>query len=80
MYLSGNEVNVAGGWVGGGAGGAKVLGKLSVPGCPTNVDYSRASAYCACSRGGWGLCGHFFLSTITSLFFLPLSGRRPNLD
>ena len=24
------------GWGGGGAGGAMVLGKLSVPGCPTN--------------------------------------------
>ena len=42
-------------------GGAKVLGKLSVPGRPTNLDYSRARAYCACSRCGWGLCGHFSL-------------------
>ena len=24
--------------------------KLSVPGCPTNLDNSRARAYCACSR------------------------------
>ena len=37
-----------------------------------NLDYSRARAYCACSRGGWGLCGHFFLLPIFSLFFLPL--------
>ena len=36
-------------------GGAKVLGKLPVPGRPTNLDYSRARAYCACSRCGWGL-------------------------
>ena len=35
------------------SGGAKVLGKLSVPGCPTNLDNSRAKAYCACSRCGW---------------------------
>ena len=33
-----------------------VLGKLPVPGCPTNLDYSRAKAYC-----GWGLFGHFSL-------------------
>ena len=33
----------------------KVLGKLPVPGRPTNLDYSRARAYCACSRCGWGL-------------------------
>ena len=27
------------------SGGAKVLGKLPVPGRPTNLDYSRARAY-----------------------------------
>ena len=43
------------------SGGAKVLGNLPVPGRPTNLDYSRARAYCACSRCGWGLCGHFTL-------------------
>ena len=49
-------------WGGGGAGlgGAKVLGKPPVPGRPTNLVYSRARAYCVCSRcGGWGLFGHF---------------------
>ena len=39
-------------------GGAMVLGKLSVPRRP-NLDNSRARAYCACSRCGWGLLGHF---------------------
>ena len=43
------------------SGGAMVLGKLSVPGRPTNLDYCRARADCACSRCGWGLFGHFFL-------------------
>ena len=38
------------GW--GWSGGAKVLGKLSVPGRPTSLDDSRARAYCACSRCG----------------------------
>ena len=37
-----------------------MLGKLPVPGRPTNLDYSRARAYCACIRCGWGLFGHFF--------------------
>ena len=37
------------------SGGAMVLGKLSVPGRPTNLDNSRARAYCACSRCGLGL-------------------------
>ena len=37
------------------SGGAKVLSKLSVPGRPTSLYDSRARAYCACSRCGWGL-------------------------
>ena len=37
-----------------------VLGKLPVPGRPTNLDYSKARAYCSCSWCGWGLFGHFF--------------------
>ena len=37
-----------------------VLGKLPVPGRPITLDYSMARAYCACSRCGWGLFGHFF--------------------
>ena len=37
-----------------------MLGKLPVPGRPTYLDYSRARAYCACSKRGWGLLGHFF--------------------
>ena len=41
------------------SGGAKVLGKLPVLGRPTNLYESRARAYCACSRCGWGLFGHF---------------------
>ena len=56
-----------------------VLGKLPVPGRPTNLDYSRARAYCSCNRCGWGLFGHFF-SHPSPLFFLPLSGRRPDID
>ena len=44
---------VLGGGGGGWSGGAKVLGKLPVPGRRTNLDYSRARAYCACSRCGW---------------------------
>ena len=58
-----------GGW----QGGAKVLGKLPVPGRPTNLYDGRARAYCACSRCGWGLFGHFHshLSFLSS-FSLPL--------
>ena len=46
-----------------------VLGKLPVPGRPTVLDYSGARAYCACSRCGLGLFGHFY----SRLSFSPLS-------
>ena len=52
-----------------------VLGKLPVPGRPANLDYSRARAYCACSRFGWGLCGHFF-SHLSFLSSVSLSRER----
>ena len=42
------------------SGGAKVLGKLPVPGRPTNLDYSGARAYCACNRCGRGVVWTFF--------------------
>ena len=37
-----------------------VLGNLPLPGRPTNLHKSRARAYCACRRCGWGLFGHFY--------------------
>ena len=52
--------------------GAMVLDKLTVPGRPANLDYDRARAYCACSRCGWGLLGHFF-SRLSFLFSFSLS-------
>ena len=59
--------------------GAMVLGKLPVLGRPASLDYSRARAFCAFSGCGWGLFGHFF-SHLSFLFFLPFSGRRPDID
>ena len=49
-----------------------VLGKLPVPGRPTNLDYSRERAYCACSRCRWGLFGHLF-SRLSFFFSFSLS-------
>ena len=57
-----------------------VLGKPLVSGGPINLDKSRTRAYYIYSRCGWGLFRHFFLLSIISLFFLPLSGKRPDLD
>ena len=58
-----------------------MLGKLPVLGRPTKLDNSRARAYCAYSRCGRGVVRTFFLShlSLTSLFSLPLSGRRPDM-
>ena len=54
-----------------------------VPGRPTNLDKSRTRAYCACSRCGWGLFGHFFshLSFLNSFSLClkgPLSPKTTN--
>ena len=49
-----------------------VLGELPVPGRPTNLDKSRARAYCACSGCGWGLFGHFY-PRLSFLFSFSLS-------
>ena len=54
-----------------------VLGNLPVPGHPTNLDKSRARAFCACSRCGVGVVWTFFLSSIISLFFSLLLGDGP---
>ena len=49
-----------------------MLGKLTVPGRPTILDDGRARAYCACSRCGWELFGHFF-SHLSVFFSFSLS-------
>ena len=56
-----------------------VLGKLPLAGRPTNLDKSRARPT-ALAVGAVGLFGHFFfLLSIISRFFLPLSGKRPDV-
>ena len=47
-----------------------MLSNLSGSGCPTNLDNRRTRAYCACSRCGWELFGHF---PLVYLIFLSLS-------
>ena len=49
-----------------------VVGKLPVPGHPTYLESSRARAYCACSKCGWGLFGHFF-ARLSFLFSFSIS-------
>ena len=60
---------MAGAGGGGGSGGAKVLGKLSVPGRPTELDKSRARAI-ALAVGSDGGCLDIFSPAY--LFFLSL--------
>ena len=57
-----------------------VLGRLPVPGRPTISIDSRVGACCAYIGCGWGLFGRFFFSSVFTLFVLPLSGRRPDID
>ena len=50
-------------------------------GASYTLDDSRARAYCACSKCGWGFVRTFLLSSIfSSLLFLPLFGRRLDID
>ena len=53
-----------------------VLGKLSVPRRPINLDNSRARAYCACSRFGWG-CLDIFKFVYLFFFLSPSFGDGP---
>ena len=48
-------------------------------GRPTNLDNSRQGSV-ALAVGAGGGCLDIFLLSIISLFFLLLSGRRPDLD
>ena len=56
-----------------------VLGKLPVPGRPTIwMTVGQGPIVLAVGADG-GLFGHFY-SRLSFLFFLPLSGRRPDID
>ena len=56
-----------------------VLGKLPVPGRPTIwMTVGQGPAALAVDAGG--LCLDIFLSSILSLLFLPLFGRRSVID
>ena len=56
-----------------------MLGKLPVPGRPTIwITVGQGSAVLAVGAGG--VVWTFLLSSILSLLFLPLFGRRPDMD
>ena len=56
-----------------------VLGKLPVPGRPT-IWMIVGQRPIALALGAGGIVWTFLLSSVRSLFFLPLSGRRPDID
>ena len=53
-----------------------VLGKLPVPGRPAKLDNNSRTRASALAVGAGGSWGHIF----SHLSFLPLSGRRPDID
>ena len=61
------------------SGGAMVLGKLPVPGRPT-IWITVGQGPTALAVGAGGGCLDILLSSILSLLFLPLFGRRPDID
>ena len=56
-----------------------VLGKLPVPGRPT-ILMREGQGPTALAVGAGGVVWTFLLSSIPSLIFLPLFGRRPDID
>ena len=56
-----------------------VLGKLPAPGRPT-IWITVGQGPTALTVGAGGVVWSFLLSSILSLFFLPPSGRRPDID
>ena len=60
------------------SGGAIVLGKLPVPGRPT-ILITVGQGPIALAIGAGGGVGHFY-SHLSFLLFLPLFGRRPDID
>ena len=56
-----------------------VLGKLPVPGRPT-IWITVGQGPTALAEGAGGVVRTFLFSSILSLLFLPLFGRRPNID
>ena len=56
-----------------------VPGKLPVPGRPTNW-IAVGQGPTALAVGAGGVVWTFLLSSILSLLFLPLFGRRPDID
>ena len=61
------------------SGGAMVLGKLPVPGRPT-VWITVGQGPTALAVGAGGVVWTFLLPSILSLLFLPLFGRRSDID
>ena len=61
------------------SGGAMVLGKLPVPGRPT-IWITVGQGPTALAVGAGGVVWTFLLSSILSLLFLALYGRRPDID
>ena len=56
-----------------------MLGKLPVPGRPTILNIV-GQGLTALAVGAGGVVWTFLLSSILSLLFLPLFGRRPDID
>ena len=57
-----------------------VLGKLSVPGCLADSDNSKAEVCHVAMGAGGGYLDIFFLSSVLSIFLLPLFERRHEID
>ena len=74
-WFNGPNLHAKRGW----SGGAMVLGKLPVPGRPTIWSIVQQGPV-VLAVGADGVVWTFLLSSILSFLFLPLFGRRPDID
>ena len=61
------------------SGGARVLGKLPMP-VHLTIRITVGQGHTALAVSAGGVVWTFLLSSILSLLFLPLFGRRPDID
>ena len=78
LYAKNAIVDISGG--GGGGGGVGVVGGVMVLGKFPSILMIIGQGPIALTVGAGGGCLDILLSSIFSIFFLPLSGRWPNID
>ena len=79
MRLCDSHLSIISAYFAGWSGGAMVLGKLRLPGCPI-FWMIVGQGLTAFAVGAGKVVWPFLLSSVLSFLFPPLCGRRPDID